>query len=45
MIVAGFGGGGMYTDQWVDDYLMLTLAGWSGMIAVCYVALAIRLAA
>jgi hypothetical protein len=35
----------MYHDQWVDDYLMLTLMGWSGMIVICYAALAIRLAA
>jgi hypothetical protein len=35
----------MYIDESVDDFLMLTLMGWSGMIAICYVALAIRLAA
>jgi hypothetical protein len=37
--------GRVYTDQWVDDYLKLTLMGWCVMIVVCYVALAIRLAA
>jgi hypothetical protein len=33
----------MYIDQSVEDYLMLTLIGWSVMIVVTYVALAIRL--
>lgn len=31
------------TDQWVDDFLMLTPMVWSVMIVVCYAALAIRL--
>ena len=34
-----------YSDQSVDDFLMLTLIGWGAMIVICYVALAIRLAA
>jgi hypothetical protein len=33
----------MVIDQSVEDYLMLTLMGWSVMIVVTYVALAIRL--
>lgn len=44
MVAAGSREERMDIDQWVDDYLMLTLMGWSVMIAVCYVALAIRLA-
>ena len=46
MIAARLGVGHMYTDtdQWVDDYLMLTLMGWSALIVFTYVALAIRLA-
>jgi hypothetical protein len=44
MIAARLGEGHMYTDQWVDDYLKLTLMGWSALIVVTYVALAIRLA-
>jgi hypothetical protein len=43
MIAAGFEEGRMHTDQWVDDFLMLTLMGWSAMIVICYAALAIRL--
>jgi hypothetical protein len=43
-MIAPVGERRMDTDQWVDDYLMLTLIGWSAMIVVCYVALAIRLA-
>ena len=38
------GEGRMVIDQSVEDYLMLTLIGWSVMIVVTYVALAIRLA-
>jgi hypothetical protein len=33
-----------YSDHWVEDYLMLTLMGWSVMIVTCYAALAIKLA-
>jgi hypothetical protein len=44
MIAAKSGEGRMVIDQSVDDYLMLTLIGWSVMIVVTYVALAIRLA-
>ena len=44
MIASRFGEGRMYIDQSVEDYLMLTLMGWSAMIVTTYVALAIRLA-